>query len=125
MQLRRAEDNVLICDNCVETTTLNWTWTQPILKTLVGTTVLQEIGAMEAWGEITLEFATDDPINTFARYDTLCYDAKRLKKFRLYDVDGTFRNVYVVGPPRVTRIFDPVVHIKQATCTIFAEGYIQ
>lgn len=127
MQLRRFEDDILLANNCKAFSAFRWQNTKKTLTTITGVTVSNgKISVMERWWDATFEFASDDPINTQARYDAMCYDANNDKYFKFYDIDGTVYKCWIpVQPVEVSREDFPTAHVFQAKVTFKQFGFIR
>lgn len=125
MQLRRWTDNILICDVTISFSGFRWMSTKPIHRTITGVSIPQVMSVQERWWDATFEFASDDPVNTLARYDTLAYEANNDYFFKFIDIDGTAYKCRVMAVPEVSRLDEiPDAHVIQVSVTFKQDGHI-
>lgn len=124
MKVRRWSDNILLNDNCRAFSGFRWQYTKPLHNTIAGNTIPQKTSVMERWWDATFEFATDDPVNTLARYDSLAYDANNDAFFAFIDIDGASYKARIMEMVEVDRLDFPAAHIVQAKCVFKQDGYI-
>ena len=85
-QLRRKENNVLLCNYfAVEKQRERWKGRRAIHTTISGNTIPGDGGVLEYWYDFGLVFASDDAVNTLANYDTLMYDINKNNHFTYVD----------------------------------------
>lgn len=124
MKVRRWDDSVLLNDNAKDFSGFRWQYTKPIHTTIAGNSIPQATTVMERWWDATFEFATDDPVNTIARYNTLCYDANNDRYFAFVDIDGSVYKAQIMAVVEISRENFPTAHVLQAKCTFKHAGFI-
>ena len=79
----------------------------------------------ERWWDAKFEFASYDPVNTLARFDTLAYEANNDYFFKFLDIDGTAYKCRVMAVPEVTRLDEiPDAHVIHVSCTFKQDGFV-
>lgn len=122
--LRRFTDNVLISNICVEFSGFRWQYVKPVHRTLTMVSVPQQLGGMERWWDAAFEFATDDPVNTIARYDAMCLDANRDLFFKFINMDGVTYKCRIMAPPEPEPMDIPDEVVLTVRCTFKEDGHI-
>jgi hypothetical protein len=122
--LRRFADNVLISNICVEFSGYRWEYIKPIHRTLTMVSIPQQLGGMERWWDAAFEFASDDAVNTLARYDAMALDANRDEFFKFIDMHNITRKCRIMAPPEVERLEVPDADVLTVRATFKEDGHI-
>lgn len=130
IQLRRWEDDILLCNNCTDMSPMAWRFIKPVNTTITGVQVPRTGKTMSRFWTATFEFASDDPVNTFARYDRLAYDAMlddvlNPVFFRFIDLDGTRYKCRIMASTEEERMKLPLDTVISVTCQFKQDGHIR
>lgn len=122
--LRRISDNILLCNNIKAYSGGEWRYTKPNQRTTTGVTQTQRVTSQERWWTMTLEFASDDPVNTIARYDRMAYEANNDFHFLYVHIDGEARECKIMQYPVVRRLDFPTADVIEVECVMKQVGHI-
>ncbi len=127
MEIRRASDDVLLCNVVMEWSGWDYDYAAPVIRTVTGVPYIQPIGVAIELQELTLRFAPDTPGSNENKYRLLVDAHRKGRLLRFRDSEGVWNDCYVYEP--LTRENSErwkevrTKDVKMRKCVLLKRGY--